>query len=79
VLSEDGITSNVLFQIALSSVEALISLSCTREAQLIISRLMKIRLMTNMTKEGSVDTQLAERIRFRKLIAMGLMKSKSYL
>jgi hypothetical protein len=57
----------------------MISLSCTREAQLIISRLMKIRLLTDITKEGSDDTQLAERIRFRKLMAMGLIKSKSYL
>lgn len=57
----------------------MISLSCTREAQLIISRLMKIRLLTDITKEGSDDSQLAERIRFRKLMAMGLIKNKSYL
>jgi hypothetical protein len=40
---------------------------------------MKVRLLTEAAKEGSEETQLAERIRFRKLMAMGMLKSRSYI
>lgn len=40
---------------------------------------MKVRLLTEAAKEGSEETQLAERIRFRKLMAMGMLKSRNYI